>query len=220
MAYEACIFDLDGTLADTLKSIAHFGNGALRAFGYPPIHPEEYKLLVGNGADILMRRMLARVNADLPEEEIRKFRAEYDRLYESDPMCLVEPYPGLQDLLGRLKGRGVKLGVLSNKPDNMTRAIVEKLYGGLPDVVHGQRPGVPTKPDPTAVLALAGELSVAPGDVLYVGDSGVDMDTAGNAGMDSCGVLWGFRSREELLEHGAKHLAGDAGELEKIIVSR
>lgn len=220
MAYKACIFDLDGTLADTLRSIAHFGNGALEAFGYPPIDPEEYKLLVGNGADVLMRRMLARVGADLPEEEIKSFRTEYDRRYESDPMALVTAYPGLRELLPRLKARGVKLGILSNKPDNMTRAIAAELYGGIPDAVHGQRPGVPTKPDPTAVLALAAELSVSPGDVLYVGDSGVDMDTAKNAGMDSCGVLWGFRTREELLEHGAKYLAGDPAELEKIIVSR
>lgn len=220
MPYPACIFDLDGTLADTLRSIAYFGNGALTAFGYPPIDPEEYKLLVGNGADLLIRRMLARVGADLPEEDVRKFRAEYDRRYESDPMHLVAPYPGLQDLLARLKARGVKLGILSNKPDNMTRAVAAKLYGSVPDAVHGQLPGVPTKPDPTAVLALAAELGVSPVDVLYIGDSGVDMDTARNAGMDSCGVLWGFRTREELLEHGAKYLAEDAGALERIIEKR
>lgn len=220
MAYSACIFDLDGTLADTLRSIAHFGNGALEAFGYPPIDPEEYKLLVGNGADVLMRRMLARVGADLSEEDIRSFRAEYDRRYESDPMALVGAYPGLPYVLPRLRDRGIKLAVLSNKPDDMARAVAEGLYPGLFHAVHGQRPGVPTKPDPTAVLALAAELSVSPGDVLYVGDSGVDMDTAKNAGMDSCGVLWGFRTREELLEHGAKYLAGDPAELEKIIVSR
>lgn len=220
MPYPACIFDLDGTLADTLQSIAHFGNAALQAFGYPPIDPEEYKLMVGNGADILIRRMLARAGAELPEEDVKRFRAEYDRRYESDPMCMVTAYPGLQDLLARLKARGVKLGILSNKPDNMTRAIAAKLYGGSPDLVRGQLPGVPTKPDPTAVLALAGELGVSPGDVLYVGDSGVDMDTARNAGMDSCGVLWGFRTREELLQHGAKYLAKDAAELEFYIEKR
>lgn len=220
MAYNACIFDLDGTLADTLRSIAYFGNGALNAFGYPSIAPEEYKLLVGNGADLLIRRMLARVGAGLSEAEIRNFRAEYDRRYESRPMHLVTAYPGLQSLLSKLKSNGVKLGVLSNKPDNMTRAIVSKLYGNIPGAVHGQLPDVPTKPDPTAALAMARELGVSPGEVLYIGDSGVDMDTAKNAGMDSCGVLWGFRTEGELLEHGAKYLAGDAAALENIIDKR
>ena len=220
MPYKACIFDLDGTLADTLKSIACFGNGTLNAFGYPSIDPEEYKLLVGNGADMLIRRMLARVGAGLSEGEIKNFRAEYDRRYESRPMHLVTAYPGLQGLFSKLKSNGVKLGVLSNKPDNMTRAIVSKLYGDTPGAVHGQLPGVPAKPDPTAALAMARELGVSPGDVLYIGDSGVDMDTAKNAGMDSCGVLWGFRTEGELLEHGAKYLAGDAAALEDIIDKR
>ena len=220
MPYKACIFDLDGTLADTLQSIACFGNGTLNAFGYPSIDPEEYKLLVGNGADMLIRRMLARVGAGLREAEIKNFRAEYDRRYESRPMHLVPAYPGLQGLLSKLKSNGVKLGVLSNKPDNMTRAIVSKLYGDTPGAVHGQLPGVPAKPDPTAALAMARELGVSPGDVLYIGDSGVDMDTAKNAGMDSCGVLWGFRTEGELLEHGAKYLAGDAAALEDIIDKR
>ncbi len=220
MSYKACIFDLDGTLADTLHSIAHFGNSTLEAFGYPPIDPIEYKQLVGNGADLLMRRMLARVGAKLSEEELKRFRAEYDRRYAADPMALVGAYPGLPYLLPRLRESGIKLGVLSNKPDDMTRAIVAELYPGIFHVVHGQREGIPTKPDPAAVLALADELGAAPGETLYIGDSGVDMDTAKNAGMDSCGVLWGFRTEEELLEHRAMYLAGDPAELEKIIEKR
>ncbi len=175
MPYSACIFDLDGTLADTLHSIAHFGNGTLEAFGYPPIDPIEYKQLVGNGADLLMRRMLARVGAKLSEEELKRFRAEYDRRYADDPMALVGAYPGLPYVLPRLRESGMKLGVLSNKPDDMTRAIVAGLYPGIFHAVHGQREGIPTKPDPAAVLALAEELGAAPGGVLYIGDSGVDM---------------------------------------------
>ena len=220
MPYSACIFDLDGTLGDTLHSITRFGNGTLEAFGYPPIDPIEYKQLVGNGADLLMRRMLARVGAKLSEEELKRFRAEYDRRYADDPMALVGAYPGLPYMLPRLRESGMKLGVLSNKPDDMTRAIVAGLYPGIFHAVHGQREGIPTKPDPAAVLALAEELGAAPGGVLYIGDSGVDMDTAKNAGMDSCGVLWGFRSKEELLEHGAMYLAGDPAELEKVIEKR
>ncbi len=216
--YRACIFDLDGTLANTLESIACFGNGTLEAFGLPPIPSEEYKYLVGSGADTLMKRMLARVGAELSEEELRRFRAEYDRRYESEPMKLVTAYPGLPGLLKELRGRGIRLGVVSNKPDNMTSAIVRELYGGLLDSVHGQREGVPKKPDPAAVLETAGELGVPPERVLYVGDSGVDMETGKNAGMDPCGVLWGFRDREELLAHGAKYLAANAEELRKTVL--
>ena len=220
MSYAGCIFDLDGTLADTLHSIAWFGNGALQAFGFPAIPVMEYKQMVGNGADLLIRRMLARVDASLPEGEIRRFRAEYDRRYADDPMALVGAYPGLPDLLGYLHGKGLKLGVLSNKPDDMTRAIAGELYGDVLDLIQGQREGVPTKPDPTALLAMAEALGLAPADILYIGDSGVDMDTGRNAGMDACGVLWGFREEAELVEHGAKYLASDPTQLQKIIEKR
>lgn len=218
--YLACIFDLDGTLADTLHSIAYFGNGTLAAFGLPPIPVLEYRQMVGNGAAVLMDRMLAHVGADLSPEERKRFRAEYDRRYAADPLALVGAYPGLPDVLSHLRETGKKLAVLSNKPDNMTQSIAAGLYGGVLDLVRGQKEGVPTKPDPTAVLALAKELGVATERVLYIGDSGVDMDTGRNAGMDTCGVLWGFRSREELMEHGAKYLAGDPAELRDIIEKR
>lgn len=215
--YQACIFDLDGTLADTLHSIAYFGNGTLAAFGLPPIEPRDYRTLVGNGAAVLMDRMLAHVGAELSPEDRRRFRAEYDRRYAADPLALAGAYPGLPEVLARQRQAGRKLGVLSNKPDDMTRAIVAELYPGVFHAVHGQREGVPIKPDPAAVLALAEELGVSPQETLYIGDSGVDMDTGRNAGMDPCGVLWGFRSKEELVEHGALYLAGDPAKLEEII---
>ena len=100
--FDACIFDLDGTLANTLTSIAHFGNTTLEEFGLPPIPVEHYKQLVGNGADLLMRRMLKTVGAEFSPEQLRQFRAFYDRCYEEDPMALVEPYPGMVELLRRL----------------------------------------------------------------------------------------------------------------------
>lgn len=218
-SYRGCIFDLDGTLANTLNSIAYFGNGALRQFGLPEIDPEDYRLLVGNGADVLIARMAAHVGAELSAQELIALRAEYDRRYESEPMKLVTPYPGIKALLAELKARGIKIGVISNKPDNMTCCIVSELFGGLVDRVHGQRPGVPKKPDPTAVLETAAAFGLAPKEVLYVGDSGVDMETGKNAKMDACGVLWGFRGREELLAHGAVYLAEDAAALSSILLS-
>ncbi len=211
--FDACIFDLDGTLANTLTSIAHFGNATLEEYGLPPIPVETYKTLVGNGADVLMRRMLNTVGAQFPEDKLREFRASYDRRYESDPMALVEPYPGIPQTLEQLKALGLKLGVLSNKPDNMAQYIVGALFGSLPDQVHGQRASYPTKPDPKAVLEMAADFGVSPQRVLYVGDSGVDMETGRNGGMVPCGVLWGFRDREELLENGAQHLVKTAEEL-------
>ncbi len=215
--YQACIFDLDGTLADTLGSIAYFGNSTLKAFGLPEIPTERYKRLVGNGADVLMARMLREVGAAFSPQETARFRAAYDRRYESEPLKWVTAYPGLPQLLAGLQGQGLRLGVVSNKPDNMARAVAESLYGGLLQAVHGQRPGVPKKPDPTAVLETAQELATPPERVLYIGDSGVDMQTGRNAGMDTCGVLWGFRDRAELVENGAKYLAADAAELKGII---
>ena len=215
--YRGCIFDLDGTLANTLDSIAYFANGALAQFGLPTIPVQEYKLMVGNGADVLIARMAAHVGARLNEAELAALRAEYDRRYESEPMKLVTPYPGIQALLNELKERGIKTGVVSNKPDNMTRYLVEKLFGGAVGVVRGQRPDTPKKPDPTAVLETAESFGLSPNEILYVGDSGVDMETGKNASMETCGVLWGFRGKEELLSHGAVHLAEDAPALAEIL---
>lgn len=214
--YRACIFDLDGTLANTLNSIAFFGNGTLAEFGLPPIPTEDYKQLVGNGADVLMRRMLKAVGARLDEDEFKKFRAEYDRRYESEPMKLVTAYDGLPRLLAQLKNEGVAIGVLSNKPDNMTKFIAERLYGDVITVARGQMEGVPKKPDPTALLDMMKKLGVSPEEVLYVGDSGVDMQTGTAAGVDTCGVLWGFRDKAELLQNGAMHLVATAEELGRI----
>lgn len=220
MGYRACIFDLDGTLANTLNSIAYFGNGTLAEFNLPPIPTDDYKQLVGNGADVLMKRMLDKVGARLSESEFKKFRAEYDRRYESEPMKLVTPYDGLPQLLTELKAEGFLLGVLSNKPDNMTKFIADKLYGDVITTACGQKDGVPKKPDPTALLNMMNELGVAPSDVLYIGDSGVDMQTGTAAGANTCGVLWGFRDEAELLQNGAVHLAKNADELGRIARSK
>ncbi len=218
--YKACLFDLDGTLANTLHSIAHFGNGTLAAFGLPPIPADAYKQLVGNGADVLMQRMLQTVGARLSEEDRKRFRAEYDRRYEQSPMELVTAYPGLPELLAKLKALGLRLGVLSNKPDNMTRFIAGELYEGLLDPIRGQRAGAPKKPDPAVPLEIAGAWGLDPQDILYVGDSGVDMETGRNAGMDACGVLWGFRDEDELRAHGAVWLAEDAAGLEAAVLGK
>ena len=152
--FDACIFDLDGTLANTLTSIAHFGNATLGEFGLPEIPVEQYKQLVGNGADLLMRRMLKTVGARFSEEEIQSFRAAYDRRYESEPMKLVEPYPGIPEAAG-FEGPGDEAGGALQQAGQHGPIHYRRLFGELVDQCHGQRNGVPKKPDPTAVLQMA-----------------------------------------------------------------
>ena len=200
-----CIFDLDGTLANTLESIAGFANEALVRCGWKAIEPaSEYRFLVGNGADRLIRRMLEHTAGQYSEEDVSRLRSVYDALYLSDPMKNVTEYPGLLPVLERLKKEGILLAVLSNKPDDAACAVVRGLFpAGLSHVYHGQREGIPRKTAPDGALLIAKELGVAPSDCLYVGDSGVDMDTGRAAGMRTVGVVWGFRGQEELREHGA-----------------
>lgn len=215
---KAVIFDMDGTVADTLRSIAGFGNAALQAHGFPALPTELYRQLVGNGADILIRRMLHATEQPHTEETVQTVRKTYDTLYEADPTKLVTPYPGIPEMLKALRAAGIKTAILSNKPDNMTRFIAEALFPGLFDIVYGQRDGIPKKPDPTAVHMLCKELGVEPEECMYVGDSGVDMQTGHNSGICSIGVTWGFRGTQELRENGADHLADTAEELLSIIM--
>ena len=215
---KAVIFDMDGTVANTLASIAGFGNAALLAHGFPALETELYRKLVGNGADVLIRRMLASTGMAHDEDTVRAVRKTYDSLYEAEPLKLVEPYPGIIDLLKTVRNAGVKTAILSNKPDNTTCFIADALFPDLFDIVHGQREGIPKKPDPSAVLMLCEELGVTTADCLYVGDSDADMQTGNNAGIVSIGVTWGFRDADELRENGAHALAGTAEELLRIIM--
>ena len=215
---KAVIFDMDGTVANTLASIAGFGNAALSAHGFPTLDVELYRKLVGNGADVLIRRMLAATNMPHNEDTVAAVRKTYDALYEAEPLKLVTPYPGILDMLEKIRTAGIKTAILSNKPDNMTCFIADALFPGLFDIVHGQREGIPKKPDPSAVLMLCEELGVTPADCLYVGDSDADMQTGNNAGIVSVGVTWGFRDADELLENGAHALTHTAEELLSMIM--
>lgn len=211
--YRACIFDMDGTLADTLQSIAAFGNAALEAHGLSPIPPEHYRTLVGNGADVLIRRMLTASGAGDDPGLAQRVRKHYDTLYAQAPLHLVTPYPGIPETLDTLHAAGIPMGILSNKPDDMTRAMAAGLFPGRFCIVRGQQTGFPGKPSPAALYELLQALSLSPQEVLYCGDSDVDMQLGTNAGCDTCGVLWGFRSREELVQNGARFLISHPREL-------
>lgn len=198
----ACIFDLDGTLLNTLTTIAYYGNKSLNAVGLPSVPEERYRYLVGNGAKVLVERMLCEVGAD--KDLFEDVYRDYTEAYERKPLYLTTPYDGIVDLLAGLKSRGVLTAVLSNKPHVPTCAIAEALFKPQTFArVYGQREGVPIKPDPTALLGILDELGVLPEECLYIGDTATDMKTGRVAGIKTVGVLWGFRDREELLEHGA-----------------
>jgi len=207
--YRACIFDLDGTLVNTLYSIAYFSNEALKQLGYPTIEAESYRKIVGDGADMQIHRMLTAVSAGkaFTEQEATKLKEIYFQLYEANPIHLVREYPGMRETLLELKKADIPTAVLSNKPDAWTKAIISTLFPKESfELCFGQRPGIPRKPSPAGALTIADQFQINPKDILYIGDTNTDMQTGKNAGMDTAGVLWGFRDRKELEENGATYL--------------
>lgn len=200
---KAVIFDLDGTLADTIASITYCGNLALSRFGLPSFGEEDYKHFVGDGAAMLIRRALLAAG----DERLEHFDEVYEtylEIFAKDCMYQVKPYEGICALLEELRRLSVRIAVLSNKPDRDSLRVVEALFGkGYFDFVQGQREDIPRKPDPAGVYRIMEAFVLPAGDFLYVGDSGVDMKTGRAAGIFTVGVLWGFRDREELVENGA-----------------
>ncbi len=210
MHLRAALFDLDGTLVDSLADIAAAMNHSLAAHGLPTHPTGDYRHFVGEGVRVLVRKAIPKGLEALHESVLSAYRD----FYEEHLFDQTRPFADIPALLAQLAAEEVRLAVLSNKADRFTRRLVERLLPGVPFMaVYGERPGVPRKPDPTAALALAAELGVAPADCAFVGDTAVDMDTARNAGMYGIGVTWGFRSAEELQAHGARVLATTAGEL-------
>lgn len=216
---KACIFDLDGTLLNTLDTIAYFGNEALENFGIEPIPTEEYKNLVGNGSKILIERMLKFRDADTEKcEEIHKW---YKEKYDNDFLYLTKVYDGIIAMLETLKEMGIKTAILSNKDDSTTKKVAEiMLDDGLIDLCMGAREGKPLKPDPESVFEIVESFGVARGECLYIGDTGTDIETAKNAGLCSVGVLWGFRTEEELRAEGADIIASRPEEIIHAIKNR
>lgn len=200
---KAIIFDLDGTLLNTLGDLRNAANEALRLRGLPPRSLEEIQCFIGNGVRNLMRRCLPE---GAPDTEIDAALADFKRYYGAHLCDSTVPYDGISELLCELRKRGMKVGVLSNKLDAATQTLIRHYFPGQADVVFGEHSDIPRKPDPTSCHMVMEQLGVQPEEVLYVGDSGVDMQTARNAGLTAVGVTWGFRSRAVLLENGAHAL--------------
>lgn len=212
--YRAVIFDLDGTLLDTLDDLCDAVNAALTAYGYPTRTRDEVRCFVGNGVRLLMARALPNGEADPRFEEVFAAFLSY---YAAHDRQKTAPYPGLLPLLSSLREKGVRVAVVSNKFDAAVRELCAYYFGELVEVAVGEAPTVPKKPAPDTVLRAMQLLGVLPGACVYVGDSDVDIETAKNAGIPCISVLWGFRDRAFLTAHGAISLAEDASALAALL---
>ena len=208
MKYDAVLFDMDGTLLDTLADLRDGVNIVLGGHGYPEHTTEEIRTYVGNGAGVLIHKALPE---GVDEETERAILAEYKEWYRVNYCNKTCPYPGVVEILEKLEKAGVKAAVVSNKPDAVTKELARKFFPGLPAL--GQRDDIPRKPEPQMAWKALEELGVERDRAVYVGDSEVDVATARNAGMDLIAVDWGFRSVEVLREAGAVNIAHTAEEL-------
>ena len=214
---KAVIFDLDGTLADTISAITNAVNLTMEHFSYPKRDEDSVRRAVGNGATNLIRRLVPKELSD-DMDTVRRARNKYDDMYALTYMQTEETYDGIKEALHVLKNvKGLKIAVFSNKQDEYVKAMTEKFFpDGTVSVARGQTE-LPIKPDPAGIRPILDELGVTAEECVFVGDSGVDTETAKNANMDFIGVAWGFWGRERLLESGAEIIIDSPSELTDII---
>lgn len=199
------IFDLDGTLLNTIEDLGEAANHALRQCGYPVHAISSYPFFVGNGVGRLLERVLP--DDARTQSNVDRLRACFTDYYDKHNTDRTEPYPGIQELLDELDRRGVGLAVASNKYQSAVTRLVTHYFPHIPwAAIHGQREGIPVKPDPSIVFDILSKVQVAKADVVYVGDSGVDIETARRACVESVGVTWGFRPVKELREFHAENI--------------
>ena len=213
--YKHVIFDLDGTLLNTIDDLADTGNHVCTLHGWPTHTVDAFKLMVGNGIPKLVERFAPQgTSQEMLDQAYQEFMDWYG-VHKEDKTA---PYAGMPEVAKALREVGVSIAVLSNKADVMAGPVVEHYYPGIFPVVQGALPGLPTKPDPTLLYKLMERLGATREDTLFVGDSNVDIRTAKNGGLTGCGVLWGFRSREELEAAGADVIVSTPQELQDLIL--
>lgn len=215
--YKACIFDLDGTLTDTLESLTFSVNETLRELHLQPITGRQCESFVGNGAKVLVEKSL-QVAGDRELVHLEEALDIYGRIFKENCTYHVKLYDGILEMIQTLKSKGVKLAVLTNKPHLQALDVVFSFFGkDIFSDIRGQKEGVPRKPDPTAAIMIAEEFQAECRECVYIGDSEVDMQTGRAAGMKTVGVTWGFRDRQALVMHGAEHIIDNPQELLAIV---
>ena len=211
---KACVFDLDGTLADTLESMAYITNAIMRKFQLKEQPAEKFKYYCGEGASMLMKRCLLD-SGDEKLIHLEEGQKMYREMFAENPMYKVTVYDGIMEVLQTLKEKGLQLGVCSNKPHPATVKVMETMFPGLFEIVLGQSDDIARKPAPDGALKIAETFGVSPEECMYIGDTRTDMLTGKAAGMFTVGVLWGFRDREELEKSGADAVVEHPHELLK-----
>lgn len=212
--YKLIVFDLDGTLLNTLGDLAAAGNYAMECMGLPIHEEERYKQFVGNGIPKLIERIMPDGSSEKDRQTAHEIFAEYYERHKSDRTV---PYTGITELLSDMKERNITAVCYTNKDHRFAAELLEQFFGDNLAEVIGAGKGFPKKPDPAAVKYLLEKYTHKGQASLYVGDSGVDMQTAANAGIDCCGVLWGFRGRDELEHFSPKYIVRSVSELKSII---
>ncbi|MBC5630089.1 HAD family hydrolase [Clostridium sp. NSJ-6] len=209
------IFDLDGTLLNTIEDLANACNYALTTLGYKTHEVEKYKTFVGNGRYKLVERMLPEDNRSV--ENIEKALELFDSYYEKHMIDMTKPYDGIMEMLDCLISKSINIAVVSNKPHEFTTEVVKNYFGDRFEVVYGHKKNTKEKPDPWAVLEVIDEFKVNKDECLYVGDSEIDINTAKNAGVKSVGVEWGFRGKGELESAGANYIVNKPEQILEIL---
>lgn len=215
--YRCCIFDLDGTLLNTIKSLQNTVNATLARYQLGPVDEDHVRQFVGEGYKLLVERAL-KYCGDTGLEHYEDALVTYMKEFTVHAMDEVRPYDGITQLLEYLRGADIKLAVLSNKPHEKTVFNITEVFGdGYFDYVAGERQGVNRKPDPEGIYIIMKELGLTASECLYVGDTGTDMETGRAAGVDTVGVLWGFRGEEELASYRPRYLVKAPGEIIEIV---
>ncbi|MEO8253364.1 MAG: HAD family hydrolase [Flavobacterium sp.] len=215
MKYKAVLFDLDGTLVDSLKDITDAMNMVLKSRNFPTHSYELMRTFIGSGIRNLVSKALPEMHKD--ETTIESTFQEMMETYRENCIQKTIPYNGIIELLDELKYRNIKLAILSNKADELTKKIGLALFPDYFEIVMGLKSEATKKPNPIAALEISRDLNISPEEILYVGDSGIDMQTAKNANMYAIGLIWGYRPKEELLAEGAKSILEHPLDLLKLL---
>ena len=214
--FSTVIFDLDGTLLNTIDDLAAAGNFVCRENGWPEHTVEQFKAMVGHGVKNLVTKFVPQ-EGQTPQV-LEMALGQFSAYYGAHSCDLTAAYPGIGELLERLQAAGVRMAVYSNKDHLFTAELMDRFFPGRFALVQGKKEGIPVKPDPTGIRRILAELSAGTETTLFVGDSSVDIRTGHNAGLKSCGVTGGFRSEQSLMDAGADFLAHTAAELEAVIL--